>query len=85
MQYLTMIKIVLSLLPAIIEAVKAIEAAFPASGQGSLKLDLIRATIQQAYDAGTGAVAKFDEIWPTLQATIANVVAFMNNTGLFKK
>ena len=85
MQYLAIIKLVLSLLPLIIDAVKAIESAFPASGQGAAKLALIKETIQQAYDAGNGAVAKFDEVWPTLQKTVASVVAFMNSTGAFKK
>ena len=85
MQYLALIKVVLALLPVIIDAVKSIEAAFPASGQGSLKLGLVRSVLQQAYDAGTGATVKFDELWPVLQNTVASVVGFMNSAGIFKK
>ena len=85
MQYIAMIKVVLSLLPAIIEAVKAIEAAFPASGQGPYKLEMVRAIIQAAYDAGSGAVAQFDEVWPAIKPAIDNVVGFMNLTGVLKK
>ena len=85
MQYLTIIKVVLSLLPILIEAVKAVEAAFPASGQGALKLELIRNVVSQAYNAGTGALVKFDELWPVLQGAISSVVSFMNSAGIFKK
>lgn len=85
MQYLIYVRVILSLLPALIEAIKAIEAAFPASGQGPLKLELVRSIVEQAYNAGTGALAKFEDIWPVLQKTIASLVAFMNSTGIFKK
>lgn len=85
MQYLTIIKLVLSLFPLVIDAVKAIEAAYPATGQGTSKLELIRTVIQQAYDTGTGAVAKFDDVWPVLQKTVGAVVSFFNTVGAFKK
>lgn len=85
MQYLTLIRLVLTLLPVIIDAVKAIEAAYPASGQGALKLDLVRGVLEGAYNAGSGAVAKFDDLWPALQSTIASIVSFMNASGMFKK
>lgn len=85
MQYLALIRLVLALLPAVIDAVKAIEAAYPAAGQGALKLDLVRGILQNAYDAGTGVTVKFDELWPVLQNTVASVVGFMNSAGLFRK
>lgn len=85
MQYIIYVRVVLSLLPALIDAIKAIEAAFPASGQGSLKLELVRSIVEQAYNAGIGALAKFEDIWPVLQKTIASLVTFMNTSGVFKK
>lgn len=85
MQYLTLIRLVLTLLPVIIDAVKAIEAAYPASGQGALKLDLVRGVLEGAYNAGSGAAAKFEDLWPALQSTIGSVVSFMNSAGMFKK
>lgn len=85
MQYLSLIRLVLSLLPVLIDAIKAIEAAFPASGQGSLKLELVRGVVEQAYNAGTGALSKFEDVWPVLQKVIASLVTFMNTTGIFKK
>lgn len=85
MQYLSLIRLVLSLLPVLIDAIKAIEAAFPASGQGSLKLELVRGVVEQAYNAGTGALSKFEDVWPVLQKVIASLVTFMNTTDIFKK
>lgn len=85
MNYLAIIKLVLSLLPLIIEAVKTIESAYPMSGKGQLKLELVKSVIEQAYNSGTGFVSKFEDVWPVIQKTIASVVAFMNETGLFKK
>lgn len=85
MQYLTLIKLVLALLPVIIDAVKAIEAAYPASGQGALKLDLVRGVLEGAYNAGSGAIGKFEDLWPALQGTVSAVVSFMNSSGMFKK
>lgn len=84
MQYLTLIRVVLSLLPLVIDAVKAIEAAFPTSGQGNQKLGLIRSVLQSAYESGTGALASFDDIWPVLQKTVGAVVTFFNEVGAFK-
>ena len=44
---IAIIKIIAQLLPTIIEAIKAIEAAVPASGQGAQKLALVRELIDQ--------------------------------------
>lgn len=85
MQYLAIVKLVLSLLPLIIDVVKAVEAALPASGQGASKLALVHDIIQEAYTSGTGAVAKFEDVWPVLKKTIDSVVTFLNAAGLFKK
>jgi hypothetical protein len=43
MNYLTAIKLVLTLLPYLIDAVKTVEKAFPETGSGAVKLGLVRA------------------------------------------
>ena len=45
MQYLAIVKLVLSLLPLIIDVVKAVEAAMPASGQGANKLEIRKSVV----------------------------------------
>lgn len=72
------IVLILQLLPALIQAMKAIEEAIPGQGQGEQKLAAIR-QILEAVDSG---VAKF---WPQIQTTISVLVGLFNTTGAFKK
>lgn len=85
MNYIIIIRAVLALLPAIIDAVKTLEAAFPASGQGASKLSAIRTIIEAAYDTANDASLKFDQLWPAIQSAISAIVSLANSTGLFKK
>lgn len=83
--FLTIAKLVLGLLPLIIDAVKAVEAALPQSGQGAQKLALIRSTIEAAFGVAGNAVASFEQVWPALERTVGAVVGLFNTTGTFKK
>lgn len=85
MQALQTIKLVLSLLPMIIEAVKAIEAALPDGGKGEAKLALVRQAIAAGYSVATDTVASFEAMWPAIERTVAAVVALFNAVGVFKK
>lgn len=85
MNYIIIIRAVLALLPAIIDAVKTLEVAFPASGQGASKLSAIRTIIEAAYDTANDAALKFDQLWPAIQSAISAIVSLANSTGLFKK
>ena len=85
MNLLVAAKTILGLLPAIIDAVKAIEAAFPEGGKGQAKLELVKTTLQTAYDYAEDKVGSFDAVWKMVQPVVGAVVAFANNTGLFKK
>ena len=57
MSYIAYIKLVLSILPLILEVVAAIEKALPQSGQGSAKLALVKTALQTAYEAGKDVTA----------------------------
>jgi len=83
--YIVIIKAVLSMLPLIIEAVKTLESAFPAPGQGASKLSAVRMIVESAYSAASDATVKFDQLWPSIQSAISAVVSLANSTGLFKK
>jgi hypothetical protein len=72
------ISIVLSLIPALIAAIKAIEDAIPGQGQGELKLAAVREIIETVYGQA------FD-LWPTLKNVIGVLVATFNKTGVFTK
>jgi hypothetical protein len=69
--------IILQLLPALIQAMRAIEDAIPGTGKGEEKLSAIRA-ILEAVDSGA---AKY---WPQIQSVIGVLVGLFNKTGAFK-
>ena len=82
---IAIIKIIAQLLPTIIEAIKAIEAAVPASGQGAQKLALVRELIEAAFEAVQDAGVTFGEVWPAIQRMITKLVVLFNSTGIFGK
>lgn len=69
---------VLQLLPAIIEAIKAIETAIPEGGKGKEKLAAMRAIL-------VGADQSLEELWPIIEKTIGVLVGLFNAVGTFKK
>jgi hypothetical protein len=85
MQFIQTARLILSLLPLILEAVKAVEAALPEGGLGAQKLALVRQTLQAASDIADDGFDNFEKVWPALEKTIGAVVAMFNKTGLFLK
>lgn len=79
------IKNILALLPVLIEAIKAIEAAMPAKGQGAAKLEAVREIVATAYTMAGGALDAFASLWPALQAITASIVKMFNTSGQFAK
>jgi hypothetical protein len=65
------LKLIVSLLPLLIQLVKAAEQAAPESGQGAVKLEMVR-QILLATDEGIAA------IWPIISKAIAAIVATLN-------
>jgi len=81
MKFLAILKLVLSLLPLVIDTIKIIEQAIPGEGQGEAKLSAVRGIVEAAYEHGDDAVEKFENIWPVLQKAISTVVGLFNKTG----
>ena len=75
--FITIMKAVFSLIPIVIQGIDALEAAIPAGGQGSAKLDLLKNTLQSGYTTLQGAEAPFGAVWDALQPMIAGYVALM--------
>lgn len=73
-QFITIAKLVLSLFPLIISAVKSLDEAFPQAQIGALKLDVVKASLEGAYSAANEAEVKFETVWPALAGTAAAVV-----------
>jgi hypothetical protein len=69
---------IFKLIPAIIEAMKAIEAAIPGTGKGEQKLAAIRQMLEM-IDSSVGS------IWPQISGVIGILVKLFNDTGAFAK
>jgi len=78
---------ILKLLPVVLDAVRAVEAAIPLPGQGTKKLDLILEVLKSAYDASSDLAKEFS--WQKLVSIvvpmIARIVDLHNELGLFTK
>lgn len=70
------IRLILTILPLIIELVKKLEVEFPESGLGKMKASLILETIK--------AVAGGENL-QVIQKVIDTVVSVLNSFGVFKK
>jgi len=68
----------LALIPELIKIIIAVEAAFPQSGVGTDKLNLVKTILQESYSSIT-------ELWPSIEKIVAAVVAFANKIGAFTK
>jgi hypothetical protein len=66
--------LIVKLIPALIELIKAIEAAIPGQGKGEQKLAAVR-EILEVTDKGISA------IWPTVASVVGVLVQAMNSTG----
>ena len=84
MKLLSIIRTIVALLPMLIEAIKAAEAAIPGNGKGEQKLVLVRGMLQAAYETATDVENTFEEVWPALNKTISTVVTSLKAAGLFK-
>lgn len=69
---------VMQMLPAIIDAIKAIEAAIPGEGKGEQKLAAIREMLV-AVDTST------KDLMPQIVSVVTVLVNLFNTTGVFKK
>lgn len=73
------------LLPILIQAMQAVEAAIPQAGAGQTKLAMVQAWMAKAFEALNMTNTTFTSVWPILQETAATLVAWYNATGVFKK
>lgn len=71
------IKLMISLLPLLIQLVKSIENAIPEKGQGAIKLAIIKEILISADSA-------LNALWPIIESTINALVKAFNVSGVFK-
>ena len=72
------VKIILNLLPLVIQVVQQLEALFPEGCRGKMKFELVVKSIQSVYDVS-------DKTLPIIEKMIDVVVSILNQFGVFKK
>ncbi len=82
--FVSVLKAIIAILPLVVEAIKAIEAALPIGVQGESKLGVIRAMIEASYAAATDSEVGFDRLWPALERVIGALVGLFNKAGAFR-
>lgn len=85
MNFFHLIRLLIELMPVLIDAIKAAEDALPGEGKGEAKLVMVRGVLEAAYEAATDTQADFTQIWPAVKRTIDSVVSAFNAVGLFRK
>jgi len=83
MNVIETIRLVASLLPAVIEIMKAVEEAIPGQGKGEQKLAAVRGILETVYIKVNGA--DFEQVWTVLEKVISVIVNTFNKTGTFQK
>lgn len=73
------IRLVLALLPLVVEAIKQIESLFPSSGMGPAKKAMVLQMIEKADPAA------FQKTAVTLDGIVDKTVTILNASGEFKK
>jgi len=85
MKFLTAARLIISLMPMLIAAIKSAEEIFPESGNGATKLALVRGMIESAYATASDTESTFDEIWPAIKRAVDSIVAALNGAKVFRK
>lgn len=86
MQFLLIAKTVLSIFPMLVTAITTVEAAFPISGQGAAKLEMIKQILLGSAEVSADLQnGQFEQIWPAIQRTVSGLVGLFNATGVFQK
>ena len=83
MGFLQVLKLVLQLLPLILEAIKTVEAASNVSGNGSAKLELVKGLLTSTVDIGNDVDKS--QYGAAIEKAITLSVNFFNAVGVFKK
>lgn len=83
MGFIQILKLIISLLPVIIDAIKTIEAAIPQQGAGADKLALLKTILQATYDSSTETAGQFEKIWPAIQSSVSGIVSLFNKAKVW--
>ena len=83
MNFLTILKLVLQLLPLVLECVKVVETHTDLTGNGAAKFALVKGLLTDTAEIGTDIDKS--QYNAAIEKAINLAVTFFNATGVFKK
>ena len=81
MNFLSALKLVISLLPAILEAMRALEAALPDKGSGPTRLAMLLGVLDAVQSSVGGLTDVWESAKPMITNTINKLVEVFNSNG----
>lgn len=72
--FIRILSLVIDALPAVVKMIDVAEAAI-GPGNGASKLEMVKNTVQGAYNVSNEVEHSFDDIWPVFATAIGRVVA----------
>ena len=82
MNFIETVKLAVSMLPTIVDAVNTVEKLFPEGGKGAAKLEMVKGMLMAANEHAQSQIANFESFWPMISKLIASIVAL---TKIVKK
>lgn len=81
MQFFTILRLAIGMLPVLIATITTLETSFPQGGVGQQKLEALKGIIQAVYTASNDATVPFENLWAALAPMVSAIVALMNFTA----
>lgn len=81
MPFIEVLKLIITLLPIVIDAIKTVEKSVDAAKSGSDKLEVVKTIVQTAYTVSTDNKPAFEALWEALQKVISGLVKLFNAKG----
>jgi hypothetical protein len=84
MNLLMIYKALLTIAPYVRPAMHYAQSILPEKGQGAVRLVIAKAHLGQIFADLQIAEAKFEDVWPKLEADIARAVPILQGLGILK-
>jgi hypothetical protein len=72
--FLAVLQVIGTLFPIVVKLVETIQHALPDSGQGAIKLEMLKGLLEKAYAQEQTMAVSFEHVWPYLEPVVAGVV-----------
>ena len=85
LQFITIFRTVIQILPHLITVISILETAVPQGGSGEKKLEALKSILKTVHDASDGASVPFEQLWSVLAPITGVIVTLTNNASTGKQ